>query len=133
MTKAAQHGFASSILLVWLLLLAQWTGFAMVLCVAGPDHIQVECVDALGCAPRTTGKIGMSEDATGGCAGCTDIPIETASTWDPARRHPASTVPALAHAVSPDSLVPPARSCQTFDDSQSLRPFSSFTAAPLRC
>lgn len=118
-------------LLVSLLLMAQWTGFAVVLCVAGPDHIQVECADALGCAPRTSGKAGVSEDTAGGCAGCTDIQIETASTWDPARRHPGTA--AVAPAVPPDSIIAPAHSSQSFNSAQALPLFASSVAPPLRC
>jgi hypothetical protein len=132
MRTAAQHGFASSMLLVSLLLLAQWTGFGLVLCVAGPDHIQVECLDALGCAPRASGKAGMSEAAAGGCGGCTDIPIETVSTWDPARRHPAAAPPAAAIALSMDNIAAPC-SQRLPDSSTAPLPSGSFTISPLRC
>jgi hypothetical protein len=80
-----RYGFIVSMPLACLLLLAQWTGFWMVLCVGGPDHVQFESLAAPCCGPETP-RAGMSEDAGEACAGCTDLSIETASASDPSRR-----------------------------------------------
>ncbi len=134
MTSSPQHGSTSSILLVYLLLLAQWTGFATVLCVSGSGHVEVEELNALCCTPRSSRGAGISGDADGSCMGCTDMPMQTASAWDPSRRQNTDDVLSVLCVVSAGDLVRPAASEEAFEDGPSPSTSSrSIAVAPLRC
>ncbi len=130
MSRLPRHRSIASIALACLLLLAQWAGFSMVLCVGGPDHLEVESLNAPCCGPHAP-RAGMFEDAAGACVGCKDLSIETASAWDPSRR--LSTNAGLA-VVQTGGLVRAAAGEGIFVVSRpplSLVP--SVAATPLRC
>lgn len=123
---------AKSLLLVCLLVLSQWTGLAMVLCVSGPDHIRYELLDP-GCfGALSTPVDGTYMDAGGGCTGCTDIAIQTASDRTPSDQpQPGVAVHAV---VLPRVVAPPAG----FEDAIDLSAFPLPSpipgeSAPLRC
>ncbi|HOK46798.1 MAG TPA: hypothetical protein PLK67_12740 [Bryobacteraceae bacterium] len=122
-----------SLLLVCLLLLAQWTGFYMVLCVSGPDHVQTEVFDAR-CTSSPPSDAEGIVGAGGRCTGCTDMPVQTAYGWDASRRETGDNVLTSLPAESPGGLVRPAVSETAFDAVRSPLASSRLaTAVPLRC
>ncbi|MGE5568165.1 MAG: hypothetical protein ACM3S5_03920 [Rhodospirillales bacterium] len=133
MSGAQEYGFEKSLLLVCLLLLAQWTGFAVVLCVSGPDHVRTEVFDARGTSPLPLETEAIF-NADGRCIGCTDMPVQTAYGWDTCRRQSGGDVLAMLPVGSPNGLVCPAASEAAFDEGRSLLTSSRFVApVPLRC
>ncbi len=121
-----QRGSASSILLVCLLLLAQWTGFSMVLCIAGPGHVEMEHFNAPCCAPHPARGGGMHGDAGAGCIGCTDI--DTGSAYAAAGHDAGYALVAQRAHFSPVH-------CEATALSLELRLHSHIltAASPLRC
>ncbi len=120
---------AAPIALVCLLLLAQWTGFFMVLCVAGPDHIELESAITRCCGPHVphAGMTGMD----GACAGCKDLTIETASAWDPSRRLSTNSAVAVMDACRPGPAAAGEAISAGGRPTPALVP--SIAAIPLRC
>ena len=134
MTSTLQHRSTSSILLVCLLLLAQWTGFATVLCVSGSGHVEVEELNAPCCTPRAPRDAGISGGADGSCVGCTDMPMQTASAWDPSHRQNIDDVLSVICVVSAGDLVRPAASEEALEAGHPpLASSRSIAVAPLRC
>lgn len=127
----ARHKAVVSTALALLLLVAQWTGVFMVLCVSGAGHVQFELMNGGCCLPESSSP-AIDAEARASCAGCTDMPLESASFWDSARRQAdAGTLDAacvasdLARAAIPEARI----------DAGCARPAAlpSILAAPLRC
>ena len=134
MTRAQQHGFTSPLLLVCLLLLAQWSGFFLVLCVSGPGHVEVEGFNAACCTPRSSRSVGIIGGSGGSCIGCTDLPMQTASAWDPSRWQAVDGGLAVTGAVSPSDLAGTVVCEGAFvAGRRGLVSRHSFAAVPLRC
>ncbi len=117
------RGSASSVLLVCLLLLAQWTGFSMVLCV-GVEHVELERFNAPCCGPHPAHG-GMYGDE-GGCAGCTDI--DAGSAYASAAHDGGYAVAAERAGFRPVCRETAARSLETTSHSRVVT-----AASPLRC
>jgi len=124
---------ATSVLLVCLLLLAQWTGFAMVLCVSGSDHARAEDISAGCCTQVAPRSAGTSLETSKSCIDCTDVPLHTAFSSDTSRQSVPDYAPATTAARSGD-LVPPAAGEESVDAGHpASKPSRSVTIAPLRC
>lgn len=133
MSGTPEYGFEKSLLLVCLLLVAQWTGFVMVLCVSGPDHVRTEVFDAR-CTSSLPPDAGGIFDANGRCIGCTDMPVQTAYGWDTSRRQTGGDVLAVLPAGPPGGLARPAAFEATFNEGRFPLASARFvTTIPLRC
>ncbi len=130
MSRLPRHRSIATVTLACLLLLSQWAGFSMVLCVKGPGHIEVESLNAPCCGTHAPGA-GMSEGNAGACVGCKDLSIETASAWDPSRRLVTHGAPAVTQAFGPVCPAPLTRIAARSHPTPALAPFAA--AAPLRC
>ena len=129
-----RHRFAGSIMLVWLLVLAQSSGFATVLCVSGPDHIHVESLGASCCMSRTPSEAGLYNDVNDHCVNCTDLPVQTASGWNSSRRQDHDGEVVAVAAVSLVDIVPLAYPERILDAGYPLlSPGAPMRAPLLRC
>lgn len=116
-----------SFALAYVLLLAQWTGFGMVLCVSGAGHVSFELMNAACCASEAPRGAELAWETGGTCAGCTDMDLQNASLWDPPRQA-SVTAPDTASAAAAVLLETAAETVR--------RPSAthrSILAAPLRC
>ncbi len=111
-------------LLVCLLLVAQWTGFSMVLCVSSAGHVELERFNAGCCAPHR--GHGASLYGAVDCTSCTDI--DTGSAFTAAGHDGGYALPLERVAFRSVAVQAPARRVE-------LPPVSRVLAAasPLRC
>jgi hypothetical protein len=134
MSTLPRRRFAESVLLAWLLVLAQSSGFATVLCVSGSDHIQVESLGTSCCMPRTSSDAGLYGDVSDHCVNCTDMPMQTASSWNSSRRQNHDCDVVVVGAVSLIDVVPLAVPERTLDTGNPFLPSGSpMTTTLLRC
>ncbi len=134
MSTLPRRRFAESVLLAWLLVLAQSAGFATVLCVSGPDHIEVESLGTSCCMPRTSSDAGLYGDVSDHCVNCTDMPMQTASGWNSSRRQNHDGEAVIVAAVSLAHVVPLAFPERTLEAGNPFPPSGAPMRAPLlRC
>lgn len=107
-----------------LLLLGQWIAFSTVLCVSGPEHVQVENFGAFCCAEQAPRAAGLFADTGRGCLGCTDVSMETPS---------AGSERAAAVASPARGIAAPARHTARELHRAPMPSATPATAVPLRC
>jgi hypothetical protein len=113
--------------LAYVLLLAQWTGFGMVLCVSGADHVRFELLNAACCAPGASHDAGRQMESGKACRSCQDVDLQSASFWDPPR-HADIAEPG---AINTTPVVAADEAVESFHPHPALQP--STLAPPLRC
>ncbi len=112
MNRVPQRRSVGTVFMICLLLLAQGTNFATVLCVSGSGHAVIEPMDAFCCAPTTPSGAGASIVGASACVGCTDIPIQLATEWGQPHLQGADLLCAVLWDAPVDSLTHPTASQQ---------------------